>query len=287
MIHLARGGGPPATGMSGAPAFEHDSAAAYLLNALPDDERWWFDSHLGDCAECRRELAELRPVVGGLLPLLYDEQPLADGEAMRGLGVGLRERILANVRDEPIKTAKLATLAPVTGTIQEVPLPLVMPTGTSRRNASAWPLAALFALATAGALIWGWGQREQARDAELEIAQLRAVQTAAMALGPSPQGPAMAHGRVVLDRAGDTGLLAVRGLPTLAPGRDYQVWLIDEAGARPSAVFDVDSRGEGGIIFEGDGGDIETVALTEEPDGGSSAPTSPVLLASNLPPPTG
>ena len=37
-----------------------DAAGAYLLGALPDDERAAFEAHLAGCAACREEVDELR-----------------------------------------------------------------------------------------------------------------------------------------------------------------------------------------------------------------------------------
>jgi anti-sigma factor ChrR (cupin superfamily) len=41
-----------------------ESASAYALHALAANERTEFESHLASCAECRREVESLGPVVG-------------------------------------------------------------------------------------------------------------------------------------------------------------------------------------------------------------------------------
>ncbi|MGH2535755.1 MAG: anti-sigma factor domain-containing protein [Thermomicrobiales bacterium] len=84
----------------------HDAVGAYVLDALPEEERLAFVAHLASCADCQREVAELRPVVS-LLPLVLeldpvpqlagDETDAADVPAPSG---DLRGRILAAVRDE-------------------------------------------------------------------------------------------------------------------------------------------------------------------------------------------
>jgi hypothetical protein len=40
------------------------SLGAYLVGSLVKSERAAFDRHLPDCAECRREIAELTPLLG-------------------------------------------------------------------------------------------------------------------------------------------------------------------------------------------------------------------------------
>lgn len=43
-----------------------ESVHAYALHALPADERSDIEAHLAACPHCRRELAELRPVIDSL-----------------------------------------------------------------------------------------------------------------------------------------------------------------------------------------------------------------------------
>ncbi|MDQ3043961.1 MAG: anti-sigma factor [Chloroflexota bacterium] len=91
----------------------HDAVAAYLLDALPEDERVSFETHLAECAGCRLELAELAPVVGSLPQLLEldaDDDIISRDLAAFGLprfsgempapSADLRERIMAVARAE-------------------------------------------------------------------------------------------------------------------------------------------------------------------------------------------
>ena len=89
----------------------HDAVGAFLLDALPDDEREQFVVHLAGCAICQRDVAELTPLVG-VFPLLDDWEPVPDRDAESsppsGAGAGpavlpsdgLRDRILAAARAE-------------------------------------------------------------------------------------------------------------------------------------------------------------------------------------------
>jgi anti-sigma factor RsiW len=67
--------GAPATGGWHEPRL-HD-VAAYALEALPLDEELAVEQHIGDCAECQQELAQLREVMAelGTVP----EQAFLDG----------------------------------------------------------------------------------------------------------------------------------------------------------------------------------------------------------------
>ncbi len=82
----------------------HDAVGAYLLDALPEEERIAFETHLLTCEPCRQEVAELAPVVQ-LLPRLLEEEPGSDQDAPaqsddQAPAPELRERILAAARAE-------------------------------------------------------------------------------------------------------------------------------------------------------------------------------------------
>jgi anti-sigma factor RsiW len=75
----------------------HDLTAGYALDALSADERAAYESHLGECDECRAELASLDETVGILAYATEGPTPPA----------GLRDRIVAAARAEPPKVVAL------------------------------------------------------------------------------------------------------------------------------------------------------------------------------------
>jgi anti-sigma-K factor RskA len=75
----------------------HELTAAYALDALDADERRAFEAHLGDCDECRAELATLGETVGALALATEGPVPPAD----------LRDRIVSAARAEPPKVVTL------------------------------------------------------------------------------------------------------------------------------------------------------------------------------------
>lgn len=78
-------------------ALSHDAIGAYILGALPDDERAEFEAHLRGCPACQQELRELGPIAA-LLPRLYDDLDLPGIDPLPvdlDASAGVRERIVA------------------------------------------------------------------------------------------------------------------------------------------------------------------------------------------------
>src|SRR5207302_10539543 len=82
-----------------------DSAAAYALGALDDDERTLFEGHLPGCSACREEVESYREVAG----LLVHAAPVAAASNH----AALRDRILRDARQvRPIANAPSARSTP-------------------------------------------------------------------------------------------------------------------------------------------------------------------------------
>jgi len=76
-------------------------------------------------------------------------------------------------------------------------------------------------------------------------------------------------------------LLIALGLPGLADGRRYQVWLFTATGERlGGGLFDVDANGTGQILIAAPDAfaAYRAVGVSAEPAAGSAAPTSPLVL---------
>ncbi len=68
-----------------------DRVALYALGGMREAEASDFEKHLDACDACRKEVAELRPVVDGLALAAPEAEPPA----------GLRRRVLERVRSNP------------------------------------------------------------------------------------------------------------------------------------------------------------------------------------------
>ena len=88
-------------------------------------------------------------------------------------------------------------------------------------------------------------------------------------------------GAAELDISGGHGQLIVRRLPAPAAGRIYELWLQHGSSApAPSTLFSVSRHGSADVGVPGDLHGVSHILVTNEPAGGSSAPTGkPLILA--------
>jgi anti-sigma-K factor RskA len=80
-------------------------------------------------------------------------------------------------------------------------------------------------------------------------------------------------------------LLIASNLPPLAAGKAYEMWTIPKGGApRPAGVFQSDAQGSALHILQGpvDSSTLDAVAVTIEPESGSSTPTMPLVFAAPM-----
>jgi len=91
--------------------------------------------------------------------------------------------------------------------------------------------------------------------------------------------------QIFWDRARNTALLNATGLKPAPTGRTYQLWWIRDGKPVPSVTFQVrpDSAGIVRGVSVPTDGELSAAAVTEEPEGGSQQPTSPILLVGPLP----
>ena len=87
--------------------------------------------------------------------------------------------------------------------------------------------------------------------------------------------------RAQLEISGDGGDLEVHGMSQLQSDRVMQVWLVRGADGEPEptdALFTPNRRGDASVAVPGDLEGVTRVMVSEEPRGGSRAPTGPPVL---------
>ena len=137
------------------------------------------------------------------------------------------------------------------------------------------------------AVVWGLtlrADRDRAEDRaaglEADIADIRELANAtSYQLLPAAGAPANAAGTAFFALDG-TGVISVVNLEPAPAGRAYQVWYYPtvEAAPLPGATFGVDAHGTGFMLIPADVGVFTTVAVTLEPEAGTTAPSGPMIL---------
>jgi len=151
-----------------------------------------------------------------------------------------------------------------------------------------WIIAIVAVIGCIALAAWTTSLRSDLDDAEERVRALvaerdelrQATGASVFELSPTAQGPANAHGALYLT-AGGSGVLNVVNLPQPESGMAYQLWFLppDEGEPIPGSTFGVDERGTGFLLIAADTGGFRGVSVSLEPDAGSTAPTSPMLLS--------
>jgi hypothetical protein len=243
-----------------------EDVGAWVLGALPRAEAERFAAHLPGCAVCRREVAELQ-IVADTLPLVADQvAPPPE----------LKLRIMSAVRAEAdVLEAAGPEADTVAAPVEEPARPARPDAGRERPwwrrpllalrpVPAAFAAAVLIALGVAGGvLVAGGGPSERTVQASVAL----------------PTDPAA---RAALTVEGERATLSVRDFPSPPRGRVYQVWIKRPGRTAPEptdALFDV-RGGRATVEVPGGVDGVEQVLVTDEPNGGSAAPTrDPVVIA--------
>jgi Anti-sigma-K factor rskA/Putative zinc-finger len=223
-----------------------DEVGAYLLGALTDPEREAFEAHLATCAECRHEVERLRPAAD-LLPRSVEQV-----EPPPSLKQSLME-VVEREAGEHAGTSRRAR-----------------PALSERLRGLFGPMRpALVAGVLALGLLVGFGVAQLGSDGSETF-------RADVNRGALPDASAN------LTVQDDGGILEVRGMPSLRPGRVYQAWVMRDGMVSPGPTFEVGVDGAGAGAVPGDLSDAEAVLVTREPSGGSRAPSEDAILTVNL-----
>ena len=225
-----------------------DSVGAYVLGALEHGECERFEAHVAECEICRRDVAELR-VAADALPVSV---PIVSPPP------ALKHRIMAVVDSE----AELLAAAGRQADEPERPRGR-RPAGRSLRG---WLMRPGVALACVLLLLAGGlaaGLLSGGDDPRTVVAQTL-----------SPR----ADVRLEIREHGST--LLAKNMPAPPSGRVYQVWL-KRPGKDPeptSVLWSTRSDGSAEVAVPGSLEGVEAVLVTDEPQGGSAAPTKPPVI---------
>ncbi len=226
-----------------------DAAAAFVLGAMPEDEKRAFVEHLEGCAACRREVDDLLPAAEAL--------PMASTQVMPP--PALKDRIMADVERE-------ASLLAQTGPEAD--------RAPKRRRSwlAGWRLAPVAAALIIAGVLAGVAL-DRAADGGTQTYQATVDDTRAPG----------ASAELQLDD--DEARLVASGLPAPPSGRVYQVWVLRKGADAPEptdALFLPRGDGSAVAMVPGDVSDAAAVLVTDEPEGGSEAPTREPLVTADM-----
>jgi len=237
----------------------HALTGAFAAGALDGTERETFAEHLAGCTACEIEVRELV-------------------ETAALLGVAASGAAPPQLR--------AAVLTEIARTRQLPPVVASRPDRARRRSRSPmhrWGAAVAAGLALFSIGMGAYAGRLQHENNRLrhntdQILALETARDARSANGAGGGGTAM----VTLSRQLNQMEFVSRNLPDLRAGRTYQIWLIGAEGPRSAGTFTPEHGRQAAKFFRGLG-DATTLAVTDEPSGGSAQPTTKPVLSMALP----
>jgi len=266
----------------------HDEAFATLdalaLDALDGAERELVIAHVSTCIPCREELASLRATAA---QLAYAANPTI------GTAVASRQRIRSRL---------MARAAAEKQTVRD--RSLVISSLAWRRAEWVAAAASILLVVSVAVLAAMVRDRQVLREAlSGQAARLQPLQRSAdslrlavasrdsmlgaitgrnVAVMTLTKGGANApFARMFWDKTKNTWTFVAHDMPSLKPGRTYQLWLVTAAGAKISAGTFDPQAGEAVVraTYALAADSLAAVAVTEEAAGGAPQPTTTPIIA--------
>jgi RNA polymerase sigma-70 factor (ECF subfamily) len=115
---------------------------------------------------------------------------------------------------------------------------------------------------------------------ERALALVTASDTENIRLGPAPGIPAETHGRYRGRAGAEIAVLTLSKFPQAPTGQTYQAWALHQGTWTSLGTAQLDANGNARLIAEGPTLGVlpEAIKVTQEPTGGSAAPSGPVVI---------
>lgn len=226
---------------------------AYVLDILDELESAQVTQHLAECSACQSALDEYEKVAADLSLAGPEFEPPP----------GVKGRLFDRLPAVPSSTVSS------TQTVQRRMTPGML---------TAWGLVSLIlivALTVGSLFLWQRINRlEQAyRPGGMFAFSLFGTEVLPEAAGYLIAGADGLNGAIIVDK-----------LPTLDPGKEYQLWLVRDQEYTSGALIAVDEMGYGGRRVNAPGNLLtySAASITIEPEGGSPNPTGKTVLVGAL-----
>ena len=233
---------------------DRDLAGAYALNALTAEERAAYERAIEGSEEARSEATELQDtaVILGL-----SAAPVNPPAA-------LRARLLTAIATTPQKLD-------------------VAPGPAANRARVRWSRVALAATSVAASIAVILGGIALATNLLSPKPSSQAEQMAELKLAPDmhQMQTELATGETVMLRWSPqlaSSAVIVDGMDPAPSDKVYQLWYIDDDGARPAGILSIVDEGKSWYVLDGTMDANDKVGVTVEPMGGSDQPTSDPIV---------
>ena len=229
---------------------------AYVLGALPEEERREFDEYLATHPERQAEIGELGAVAGLLALSPHEQEPPPE----------LRRRIMDAVEAEVIHPAE--SRRSWRALIGEFLGPHNLALGAA-------------ALLVIGLFSWSMLLQGEMQDLQGRVQSLQSQPQEPQMVELGGAGTEQGARAELVTLEGDRAVLVVENMPPVPEGKTYQIWVIEDDVPKPSGLFEPNQDSVAAVVEQPlDGGDV--VAVTVEPEGGSPKPTSEPMLAAEV-----
>ena len=243
-------------------------AAVYAVGALDGDDLAVFEAHLPTCTACQASVRDGQETLARAALSMPPQTPPPAARAALVRRVAERREVRPRgwLRWAATTAVAAAAAAMFAGTWVAVRYEARLGQ-MARETAAVRERLARNEAALHEQLAFYRGAVELLRDPATRVVDLRGQGAASAATA-----------RMIWNDAGG-GHLFVAGLAPAPTGKTYELWTIADAAPKPAGLFAVDGQGRAVHRVAAERG-VKVFAVSLEPEGGVSAPTGPIVLAS-------
>lgn len=236
---------------------------AYALGALPGDELREFEAYLAAHPEHQAEVDELASIVTLLAVSPAEQEPPKR----------LRRSVMAMVNAEAGRQPS-SSWRPSLGGLRSI---------FSSRLALGAAAALVIGLLSWNVLLQNEVQDLSGQNGELQaqVEEARSETEDSRVLAMQGEGEMIDSEAEIMAFEDNRAVLVAENMPSLPDDQTFQIWVIDEGGAKPSGIFQPNGDPVAAVVKQSLEG-AETIAVTVEPAGGSSQPTTDPMLSVQL-----
>jgi anti-sigma-K factor RskA len=235
----------------------HQLAAAYALDAVDERERAEFEAHYPTCPVCRSEVIGFRETLSQVAAATASAPPAS---------------LKASVMAEIGTTRQLSPLLPDSV--------IDLATHRQRRQRMARMLTAAAALVVIGIGAFIVGRQSGDDGGGYANAAEKVLGQPDTRITPL-RGTGTGSFRVAWSASASKIVVIGDGLPDPGPGKAYELWLVDGAGAHAVRLLDRADDQKVRRVLPVDGSPTQW-AVTVEPEGGVDVATSDIIFAGTV-----